>query len=378
MTIPTTSLMRLTPALALLLAACGGGSSNEIEAPAEPADSTETFIEKAVSAQDASNPQYLNLETGDLVDDSGDWHMAFARTTVQLNGGASGSGSVAGALGAVQDDFYDASGDPVANVFLNATADSELEHLAGEFARPDRWIFDSVGSEFGNDWYVYNFQTHEVSANDTNGWLIRSGEGNSYARVRVEELAYQADPRTFRLAFNVQPENTSQFTTDVTWAGTIPEQGGDQCYDFDSGAEVACDGALWDLKLSFGTRSLALVTNSGPSGVGDGGAFGPFEWDTLASYTSATTSPDGGDLTGHYSADVSTGVFLEHTWYAYSLEGNHKLWPNYRVYLVHTDPSDDQAPVYAVQIISYYGEDGTSGQPVIRWKQVALTDGEVR
>ncbi|GGY80726.1 HmuY family protein [Marinobacter zhanjiangensis] len=361
----------LVPAT-LALVACGGGSSNSIDDDSGN-NGGEAFEEQVINAQSQDAYAYLNLDTGEMVGESGDWHMAFRRTNIQLNGGASGSGNVAGALAVAQDNFYTGPGTPDNNLFLNATADAELEHLADSFPAPDSWQTDTATTAFGSDWYNYDFQTHTVSANPDNGWLVRSGEGDSYARVRVTSLDYTADPITFQVEMTVQAAGTTQLTTDRTFSGSVPAAGGDACYDFDAGQTVACAGTVWDLKLSFGSRSLALLSNSGPSGEGDGSVMGPVAWADLSGYTSATLDSNGDSLAPAYTPDQTAGVFGENSWYAYNLQGAHKLWPNYRVFLVNTDTTDDAAPVYAVQVINYYGEDGNSGQPVLRWKEVTLT-----
>ncbi|MFL1405754.1 HmuY family protein [Marinobacter sp. M1N3S26] len=359
------------------LAACGGsgGSSNDIDDDSETPEAA-SYEEQVIDAQTSGTYTYLNLDTGETVAESGEWHMAFSRTNIQLNGGGSGSGNVAGALAVAQDDFYTAAGEPDVNVFLNATASSELEHLADSFPEPDEWQPDAATTAFGSDWYIYDFTTHIISPNPDNGWLVRSGEGNSYARVRVTGLDYSADPITFRIDLTVQAADTTQLTTDQTFSGTIPASGGEACYDFDIDQAIPCTGTTWDLKLDLQPRALSLVSNSGPNGDGDGAVLGPVAWSDLSTYTSATTDTSGTSLERAYTPDQTAGIFSDSSWYAYNLEGAHKLWPNYRVYLVNTDTTGDTSTVYAVQVINYYGEDGNSGQPVIRWKAVTLSGGE--
>lgn len=124
-----------TPAIvlaALALTACGGGSDNSIAE--DDADSVSRFSEQLMPA--ATETVYLNLETGAMVEESDDWHIAANRLNFRVNSGASGNGSVVGALAIAQDDFYDSNGDPDANVFTNATANSEEEHLLGILEAP--------------------------------------------------------------------------------------------------------------------------------------------------------------------------------------------------------------------------------------------------
>ena len=192
-------------------------------------------------------------------------------------------------------------------------------------------------SQFGEDWYIYNFSNGNMTANSENGWLVRSAEGDSYARLQVNEFDFPTRTgegiKSFRIDFDVQPSAQSTFSG----------------------------------------RDIYLRTNSGSSGDGDGGAFGAFEWTDLEVYTSATVSPGGESITHHYEADTSSGIFTDSSWYAYNLQGAHKLWPNYRVYLIDTDSTDDASPIYAMQVTGYYNDSGESGHPAIRWMPVELT-----
>lgn len=373
----------------VLLSACGGGSSNDISDSDNNSSGNglpDNVSARQINASSHDTATYLNLETGEVLAlteeeaaASSDWHLAFKRNNIQLNSGASGPGQVVGAVAADQADFYTSDGEPNASVFLNATADSELEHLLAPKSEPSSWTGDAVVSQFGDDWYVYN--SGNITANSENGWLVRSAEGDSYARMQVTGIDFPTRTmppegvKSFQIDFDVQPAAQATFTGTATFTGSIPGTGGDVCFDFDSDATVGCDTATWDVKLGFdaASRDFYLRTNSGPSGGGDGGAFGPFEWTELETYTNATVSDGGQDITHHYEADSSGGIFTNSLWYAYSLQGNHKLWPNYRVYLIDTDSSDDASPIYAMQVTGYYNDSGESGHPAIRWTPVELT-----
>ncbi|HRO60391.1 MAG TPA: HmuY family protein [Burkholderiaceae bacterium] len=181
------------------------------------------------------------------------------------------------------------------------------------------------------------------------------------------------------------PTPTSKFTQSASWTVALPAAGGARCYDFDTQTEVAdCSGSNWDLKVESGGRSAALWTNSGVSGAGRGGAFGgPFDrnWTELSTWQDATVDPvDGAMPAAVYFADSANGVFTGTNptgvaAFEYDLSGQHQFHPNYRVFLITTDSSSADAigtpaaPVYALQVIGYYGgPTGTaSGYPTIRW-----------
>ncbi|QCF27565.1 HmuY family protein [Hydrocarboniclastica marina] len=379
-----------TAMLAVLLTGCGSDSDDSeaipeaVEQPQGEEQQTDIST-RQIDASDHDSAAYLNLTSGEVLAlteaeaaSSTAWHMAFKRTNIQLNSGASGPGNVVGAVGVNQDDFYTASGEPDNNVFLNATAETELEHLQAEMEKPAAWTRDAIASSFADDWYSYDMATGNMAANDANGWLVRSAEGDSYARVRVSEFDFPTRTgegiKSFELVFDVQPAGQATFTSSTVFTGTIPATGGESCFDFDSGSTVGCDTESWDTKLGFSGRDLYLRSNSGPSGTGDGGVFGAFAWADLSTFTSATTDASGANLSARYQADTTGGVFTDASWYAYNLQGQHQLWPNYRVYLIDTDSTDDESPVYALQVTGYYADDSTSGFPTLRWKTVDLKE----
>lgn len=369
-------------AASALLAGCGGASTTQDAEPQE-----KNYSERQLDASDNTDYVYLNLDTNtelsltaEQAASSTDWHVAFRRFSVQLNGGASGPGAVAGAIADAQTDFYDAGGDPLVSVFTNATPESELSAFEATLAAPGSWATDSVVTQLrgtsstDGGWYLYNPMNGVMSANTENGWLIRSGEGNSYARMRAQELTFATRSgngvESFEFAFDVQAPGTDQLTGSATFSGSIPPAGGEVCFDFDADANVACSGTLWDVKIAFFGRDFYLRSNGGVSGEGAGAVFGPFEWDELSAWTSATIEPSGSSVVARYQEDVTSGIFDESSWYAYNLTGAHRLWPNYAVYLIDTNQADDAAPQYALQITGYYDATGASGYPRLRWRRI--------
>lgn len=184
---------------------------------------------------------------------------------------------------------------------------------------------------------------------------------------------------------NSPPPTAQSFSQHATWSFALPAKGEALCYDFDSQQTVAnCQGTGWDLKVVGDGSSASFRTNGGVSGSGAGAAFGgPFDhaWSSLSTWASATVDPDGNEIPATaFVADASSGVFsgdngIQSTAFEYDLQGDHRLWPTYNVFLISTDSSSSStastpmAPVYALQIIGYYGgPTGTeSGHPTIRW-----------
>jgi len=120
--------------------------------------------------------------------------------------------------------------------------------------------------------------------------------------------------------------------------------------------EQAAASTEWELAF----EGLDVFTNSGASGPGTGGAFGPYDGFVFLS----DVEPEAPFLL----EDRTGGAFLR--WYAY--EGAiHALWSRHHVYGI----KDPDGAAYKLQILSYYGE--IQGAPVtaiyrVRW--AAVTD----
>lgn len=362
------------------LAACGGSDNSLTDGGGGTGGGNEDGPQQRV-VDARTETVYLNLDTGETTASDETWHLAFNRTNVMVNGGASGDGEVASAIGDPQDAFYASNGEPDLNVFLNASAEAMLPSLQAGFAEPSAWETDNPVSAFGDmyDWSVYDPATGVIQALPDVGYLVRSASGNSYARMRVAEFNFPTRSgggiESFRMEFQVQAAGTEQLAGPTLVFETPDDFDGMQaCFDFDQNSVVACGANTdWDVQVGFSGRDWFLRSNSGPSGSGSGGALGPIAWDELSGYTSATTAADGTSLVRAYAQDATGGTFTDFSWYAYNLQGQHRLWPNYRVYLINTDTSNPDAPVYSLQITGYYGSDGQSGQPVVRWLPVELS-----
>ena len=339
------------------------------------------FSSLKVNAVSRENWAYVNLDrkqtvalTAEQAADSSDWHLAFRRNTVRSNGGASGKGNVQIAVADAQDEFY-SNDKPVDNIFLNAAA--------GQYEADLTKAYDIAALTFvqdankpaikGADWYTYNRETHTLSANTNNVWLVRHADGATYSKFYFSSLTPQPD-RTYsvELKLETQVANTSQFAGgEQTLAAAMSPGQSLLCLDLDNKAKVDCDSesANWDLRLEISRSGTGLWTNGGVFGDGNGAAFGPQTKDAASALTSATTI-NGRDIKSHYSADRAESVFDSSSWYAYNLSGRHQLTPNYRTYLIDTDKTSDASGKYTLQIINYYGL-GESGTPEIRFKKVA-------
>ncbi|MCP1727582.1 hypothetical protein J2T60_001582 [Natronospira proteinivora] len=375
----------LTLALSGSLAGCF--SSSDSDSPGNGSDNGDNDTEYQAITLDATDSDqwtHLNLDNGEVVSAEQDWHIAARRTDLKLNGGASGEADVVGALIQAQEDYYDDEGNPDPNIFLNRQADDELDTLLAEFDEPDDqdWYREHITNAFDDDWYLYDPASGNMEANSNLGWLVRGHDGESYAALVVEDFLFRTRAgegvEAIEFDLRVQPAGASGFEQTFSLReddGIIPASGGVVCFHFaDNGGSSDCSSDDWDVQLGFEGRDVFLRSNSGPSGPGQGGLFGPMDRDDLDEYQEATYTPGGQSIAHHYSADTTGGVFAEHSWYAYNLEGRHQLWPNYRVYLIDSDENQDDAPRYALQVTDYYDDAGESGHVSLRYREAPGED----
>lgn len=371
------------------ISACGGDDSSSNsdpadESPVAPAGDDENespdaeraeFTTKKVNAASYSDWVYVDLANDRVLDideetaaTSSEWHIALRRTAIKLNGGDSGNGNVAAALADAQDDFYDENGDPDANIFMNADADIEATALSAAYdASTLNFVQDSNEPAMA-DWYSYDFVTHQISADSSVGFLIRHQDGETYSKLFLDAVSYT----DITVRYTTQASGTSQFAgSEQTFSASFDDDATLLCLDFDSAQAVSCEDSGWELRyeVDLSRRAINMWTNGGVFGDGNGAVFGAIEATELAAYTSATNI-NGSNISSHYKQDSSTGIFSEQTWYAYNLSGQHKLWPNYRTYLIDSDVTDEAATQFTLQISNYYSL-GASGSPELRFRAIA-------
>lgn len=340
---------------AATLTACGGDSTD---------DNNATQAELEIDASSYTDYVYYDIDGNsatqvDVVDPatSSDWDIGFRRTSIVLNGGVSGPGSVEGALAATPAGAYDMSDEPVVSVLTNDISGLAADTFAAVTSADGlSFIADSHAAAV-DGWYNYDFMTHTVSAADDKYWIIRSGAGDSYAIMRVKSLTqsgYFMSAITLGLA--VQGSADSSFASEAEY--TINFSGTDvACFDIDlaTPATVDCAGDSWDLYLD---PSFEIYLNSGIEGGGSGAAFGDLTLAETGDFSNGAAVP-------HWTPDAGAGVFSENSWYAYNLLGGHKLWANGRVYVL-----SDGVSQYKFQILSYYDEGGASGHLLVRVAQL--------
>lgn len=188
---------------------------------------------KTINAANNDNWVYFDLKTGQSSSDRNSaWQIGFKRNDVILNGGDSAiganKGKVGGYLAATPAGYYDAQGEPVTSQFITDGSAVTLSNLTStaNYDKPlsaRSWVIDSKGSDLnpaytGNfptldfGWYTYNGMTHQLNAKPVataQGALIRSAEGNSYARVRLNKINYPnataTTPTSWEFKIDIQP-----------------------------------------------------------------------------------------------------------------------------------------------------------------------------
>lgn len=357
----------------LLLSACGGGgSSADAGGNDDNNGDNGTFTGRTIeiNASSYDNEVFLDLATGAVLTSSAIadpatsmlWDVAFQRFNVRLNGGVGGAKGVKGYATASDSDFYDVEGNPIVEQFVSATAESELNDLLTTTTRPadTDWITDSlrpamVGDGSAAGWWLYDPVNHTISANSTAFWILRHNTGNTYSKVHITAIDQANRAVTFEFSRQLTGATAFADSKDL-YTITLGAAGGLACLDVDTLAEVSCDLSTdWDVKLLIQGRTWAIYSNGGVSGSGEGAAFGSMDAATAASFTSGNQVPT-------WTSDSQGGVFSDHPWYAYNLQGNNRLWPNYKVYLI-----DVAGIIYRLQVLSYYNAAGSSAFLTVRY-----------
>jgi hypothetical protein len=331
------------------------------------------------SADDPTNKwTYVNFDSGQIVeltdaqaDESTGWHMAFKRVGVRVNGGASGPGNVSAALIDAQSRFYNEDGEPDVAEFSAATDINQyaaLEQTVNtnelSFAvDSDKAAIDGNGLDEQTSWWLYNRSDNTVNANANVWTVVRGAGGETFAKVHVTNID-QAE-RQVSIEMFIQSTGSDAFSSNpVVWTAAIGGAGGALCYDFEETLEVDCvaQASTWDLQVEVSPegRSWEMWTNSGEvRGQGaQGSSFGPLTSNAQAGFNNAASVPT-------WFEDQTGGVFQSDSWYAYNLQENNRIWPNYRVYGIDTTIAK-----YKLQILGYYDETGLSGNISLRFDSI--------
>ncbi len=338
------------PAILTSLVAC----ESEVTAPEE-------VFEEGMIAVDASSPialAYVNLDDGIVVTPSDpgastDWHMAFRRFSIRLNGGVAGPGSAVGLN----------LGNNASMSAEQVTAMTEEDGVAAFQAVTDAdipaassFMADGLASDPGASWFRFDFLTGNLVANPGAAWKLRESSGRGYGIFRVTVLEMEGQrPVGATVEFRRHAPNgtlgaAATLSTDL--------RRGPVFFSLANGPATSPAGCGWDLGV---TPDLSIEVNA------DCGA-GTFPLDVTEDFTAVSRADDAPEYGGFLSSisgafpatvDDASGVF----WY--NIQENSRMWPTYNVFLVQVDQQ-----VYKMQITDYYDAAGNSGHPTLRYQRL--------
>jgi len=359
-----------------LLSACGSSSSNDSDdnqTPEVPAPELPKYSVANLDASDASQAAMLDLVSGSVVTDD-TWQIAYQKYAgFKLNGGFSADGNVSGCVAHEYAALFDADGNPVVDEFKALTATTTVT----EFDKVDatactEFEFDALKTSIKTeDWLDadYSQGAPVYSAKADNGWIIRSADGESYARVKV---------KTVEVAFG-QTTTRKVVLSSENWNGSVFEAAVDSpeldfsntraFWDLETNTLVT-EAGDWDLSLTVSGRDYPLQVNGGASGSGTAGSGAVM----AAGGVDAVTDPTDTTQVYKYFADSASGVLSSPGNYGplqYAVDGGHAMWPTFTTYLIK-DESEAESRLFKVQLLSNYGESGELGSAnlVFRYEEL--------
>jgi hypothetical protein len=363
--------------LALLLAmtfgltACGSSSSDDtsVETPDEVTDgsgdsdagssdgeneegtiygpfSTGSTSEPVAVYFDLDTQTQLTLTEEEAATDT-TWDIGFKRTNVFLN--THQDTPVRLYFTGNNSEFYDDTGAPVPDLFLNATADSELgDYLAvtqSDIPGADAFSTDTETQVIGDTFYNYDFTTHVVTPNEETYYIVSSD--SNYTKFHVTDIVTEGrgiGEITLGVMHQSVLDGQTTFAEEV--ALTVDAVGcSDTVYiDFDI-QQVVTQTDDWDLSI--------------PCADGAGEFTLSIADDATVLRTDADTydgvDPEAARFYGFSEEIVSEYAMSANNWYFYD-STSHLLYSQFGVYLIQAGDT-----TYKLQITSYYDEEGTSG-----------------
>lgn len=355
-----------TLALAILLTGCGGsGSSTPAPTPTPTPEPTpdptpvEGEIRGPFSTGTTAEPAtvYYDLDTHSVValtDEEAasntEWDLAFKRTKFWLN--ANEDADVSLFKTSNNSDFFNEGGEARLDMFTAATPESELEdYTAVTFAdipAADSFVKDSTNTVMSDQFYNYDFATHQVSAADDKYFIVWSDDNFSQIRVTdITTVGREIGQITFGIAHQSAVDGESTFAEEVALVVDTAACADSFYIDLDMQATVAATDD-WDVKLSCGAEggsfteglqladdALVLASDGNMPGVDPASAgFIGFTTDSVTQYAMEA----GGQ-----------------PWYLYNSQ-DHRVYSQYSVYMIKVADK-----TYKFQVTSYYDEEGNSG-----------------
>ena len=341
----------LLPLLLLTLPAC----ESEVAAPDEVVFEEGEIILNASSRVDFV---YLNLADGVQVSpadpaSSTEWHIAFRRFSVRLNGGVSGPGSVAGHnLGT----NAGAAGEEVV-ALTPADGRAAFEAVTeADIPASSSFVEDGLAPDPGSSWFRFEPQIGTLVADPRAAWKVRESSGRGHALFRVVELRMQGQrPLGLEIEFRRQDPDG---TLGEAGTATVDLARGPGFVGFAGSGAPGAPGCDWDIGIS---PEFAVLVNADCRA-------GTFPLDAAEDFATVTRADDAPDYAGFLAVisgafpagvDGAGGVF----WYG--IQETNRMWPTHNVFLVRAE-----GEVYKVQVHDYYNATGDSGFPSVRFRRL--------
>jgi len=373
-------------AICVLLTACGGSSSSKDIAiePITPEPTPDTTpaapiqgeINGPYSTGSLSDPAfvYFDLDENAIVELTAEqaetntvWDIAFKRSGVYLNQHT--DNAVKAYATGNNSDFIDTEGKAVADSFIAANAETELDDYlvvkTSDIPTDETMFVGDVTSNIIEGFYDYNSETHVVTAADTKYFITHSDSAfTKFRATSITTLGRGIGQITLQTAY--------QGSADVEFAA-------EQEHIID--AALACSGDVTNVYIDFDTNQEVTMVDA---------------WDINFPCTADKTAADFiiniaddaqamHDFDNKYDAldpaaipyyglqenSYSVKAFDKTPWYQYGVNGGHLLWSQFDVYIIKTPTK-----THKLQLTSYYNADGVSGNISFRADEINEMAGE--
>ena len=332
-----------------------GESSNEVATIYGPY-STGSTSEPVAVYFDLDTQTQVTLTEEEAASDT-TWDIGFKRTSVFLNTAQEAPVSID--FTDNNSDFYDENGAAVADLFLNATADSELDdYLAvttSDVPDSDAFSTDTESAVIGDTFYNYDTTTHVVTAASDTYYVVSSDE--NYTKFHVTDIVTEGrgiGEITLGVMHQSVLDGQTTFAEEVSLSVNAVGCTSPIYIDFDLQQEVTETDA-WDITIpcadEAGEFALSIADDATVLRT-DAETYAGIDTEAAAFY-------------GFSAETVSDYAFTDNNWYYYD-STSHLLYSQFGVYLISAGDS-----VFKFQITSYYDEDGTSGAYSFRADPVA-------
>lgn len=299
--------------------------------------SSENLFRATVDGSSYTDYMYYSFTTKDTlttgvpkVVSGTNWDIAFRRTEIKLNGGASsGGGTVVG---------------------MQMDSGKAISACVAADTSGKSWTSDNIDYAV-DQWYSYNTTTHQL---DMTKWvysMVDAG-GHNYLKFRIDSIVGAGMPPsmgTVWITYYYNPTVDDKALNGSTSTASINVGSGTGYFDFSAATQVTPSSATstdWDIAFS----NYNCMLNSGPNGAGACAAFDAFTELTdktdIAAFTAQPTAPMFPD---QFSSVFNHGST---TWYNYN-PTTHVISSKGFVYIIKS-----QDKLYKLTIEGYYANVG--------------------